>query len=107
MSDSALSTSQTRSSAAAFRRRLPVGAEVIDSRTAHVRVWAPLATRVRVVLDGGGEFPLTREADGYFSGTIDAAVGGRYRFRLNDDERAYPDPASRFQPEGPHGASAI
>src|SRR6185295_1683371 len=107
MSDSALSTSQTRSSAAAFRRRLPVGAEVIDSRTVHVRVWAPLATRVRVVLDSGDDTSLTREDEGYFSGTVNASVGDRYRFRLDDDERAYPDPASRFQPEGPHGPSAI
>jgi maltooligosyltrehalose trehalohydrolase len=107
MSDSAVSTSQTRSSAAAFRRRLPVGAEVIDSRTVHVRVWAPAATRVRVVLDSGPDTSLTRENDGYFSGTIDASAGDRYRFRLDDDERPYPDPASRFQPDGPHGPSAI
>ena len=29
-----------------------------------------------------------------------------YRFRL-DGENSYPDPASRFQPEGPHGPSQI
>jgi hypothetical protein len=31
----------------------------------------------------------------------------RYRFRLDRGERAFPDPASRFQPEGPHGPSEI
>src|SRR5262249_16837781 len=32
----------------------------------------------------------------------------RYRFRLDGfDADSYPDPASRFQPEGPHGSSEI
>ena len=31
----------------------------------------------------------------------------RYRFRLDRGETALPDPASRFQPEGPHGPSEI
>ena len=31
----------------------------------------------------------------------------RYRFRLDQGEAALPDPASRFQPEGPHGPSEI
>src|SRR5207249_10562675 len=43
----------------------------------------------------------------YFSGIVDARAGDRYQFRLNGEEPVYPDPASRFQPEGPHGASEI
>jgi maltooligosyltrehalose trehalohydrolase len=31
----------------------------------------------------------------------------RYRLRLDQGEAALPDPASRFQPEGPHGPSEI
>ncbi len=31
----------------------------------------------------------------------------RYRFRLDRSETALPDPASRFQPDGPHGPSEI
>ena len=31
----------------------------------------------------------------------------RYRYRLDDDPNTYPDPASRFQPDGPHGPSEI
>ena len=34
-------------------------------------------------------------------------AGDRYRFRLDDAETLYPDPASRYQPEGPHGPSVI
>lgn len=50
---------------------------------------------------------LTRERDGYFSGTVTCGVGARYRFRLNRSENFHPDPASRFQPEGPHGSSYV
>jgi maltooligosyltrehalose trehalohydrolase len=35
-----------------------------------------------------------------------AKPGARYRFRL-DGKDAFPDPASRWQPEGPHGPSEI
>src|SRR5439155_16852125 len=38
---------------------------------------------------------------------VQAEAGTRYRYRLGDDDRGYPDPASRFQPEGPHGPSEI
>ena len=34
------------------------------------------------------------------------AAGARYRYRI-DGEGPYPDPASRFQPEGVHGPSEV
>jgi maltooligosyltrehalose trehalohydrolase len=49
---------------------------------------------------------MEREADGHFTAVDpDARAGGRYWFRL-DGERLRPDPASRWQPEGPLGPSA-
>lgn len=92
---------------AAFRRRLPVGAELIDPRHAHFRVWAPIAARVEVVVEGGQSGALAPENGGYFSGTLEVGAGTQYRFRLDGGERTYPDPASRFQPDGPHGPSEI
>jgi maltooligosyltrehalose trehalohydrolase len=88
-------------------RRLPIGAEPADGHRTHLRVWAPKARRIDVVIEGGPRAPLEAEGTGYFSGIVDAAAGARYRLRLDDQERSYPDPASRFQPEGPHGPSEI
>jgi maltooligosyltrehalose trehalohydrolase len=77
-----------------------------DGRT-HFRVWAPIARSVSVVVAGRGPTDLKAEEGGYFSGFADAEAGARYQFRVGDDDRGYPDPASRFQPEGPHGPSEI
>jgi len=96
----------------AWRRRLPVGAELTPDGSADVRVWAPRRRRVEVVLDDGPDRAvpalLEPEPGGYFSGHVaDVRAGLRYRFRLDDDETLYPDPASRFQPDGPHGSSEM
>jgi maltooligosyltrehalose trehalohydrolase len=93
------------------RRRLPVGAEVVPDG-AHFRVWTPRAKRVEVVwrADGTADaaVDLAAEGDGYFSGLVPSLrVGARYRFRLDDGRSLYPDPVSRFQPEGPHGPSRV
>ena len=92
------------------QRRLPVGAEVQDGGV-HFRVWAPGHGRVTVVV----EFPHARdpielqaEANGYFGALVPGLrAGARYRFRLGEGETLYPDLASRFQPEGPHGPSEV
>src|SRR3954465_1896150 len=89
-----------------YQRRLPIGAEPIADGRTHPPVWAPGAGTVRVVCRGVAT-PLTLEANGYHSGEIAAAAGDRYQFKLDADEKLYPDPASRFQPEGPHGPSQI
>jgi maltooligosyltrehalose trehalohydrolase len=91
-------------------RRLSIGAEVLNSGGAHFRVWAPRRRNVAVVIeerDRAREFSLEPEAGGYFSGTIDAKDGNLYRFRLDGGQTLFPDPASRFQPSGPHGPSRI
>jgi maltooligosyltrehalose trehalohydrolase len=87
------------------RRRLPVGAEVVDAGV-HFRVWAPRTRRLDVVLDGRS-VSLEPEPDGYFAAHIAGIQAGvRYRLRL-DGGGVFPDPASRYQPEGPHGPSQI
>ena len=95
------------------KRRYPIGAELVGRNETHFRVWAPKADQVDIVLEEAtGQAkqrftPLTREEGGYFSGSAAAGAGSRYRFRLNGGDKSYPDPASRHQPEGPHGWSAV
>src|SRR5438094_9222057 len=88
-------------------RRLPVGAEVAPGgETVHFRVWAPRAKRVDVALQDGIRAALTAEPDGYFAGLAAARAGALYRYQL-DGGALYPDPASRFQPDGPHGPPRV
>ncbi len=92
-----------------FVRRLPVGVEPIADGV-HARVWAPDRQRVVLQLEGDhpGAVPLEPDGRGYFAAWLPGVgAGARYRFRLDDDPTPYPDPASRFQPEGPHGASQV
>src|SRR5438128_1462513 len=115
MPDSTTAWSPSRAPISTYRRRLPVGAEPVERGLTHVRVWAPRARRVAVVTsvtaaDGRKASPATAlepEPGGYHSGQINAGLGDRYQFKLDDDDQLYPDPASRFQPEGPHGPSEI
>src|SRR3954465_6693118 len=88
-------------------RRLPIGAEMVADRRAHFRVWAPPAQSIELVLNGSRRVALLREPGGYWSVDADAAAGDHYQFRIDRDDKLYPDPASRFQPEGPHGPSQI
>ena len=94
------------------KRRYPIGAELIGENQTHFRIWAPKAREVDVVVEDAVEakpkfFPLNPETGGYFAGAGNASSGSRYRFRVDRAENAYPDPASRFQPDGPHGASCV
>ena len=92
---------------AGVERRLAIGAEVQPGGV-HFRVWAPKRQKVEVVFEGGrAAQPLAREAGGHFSGFAEGVrAGARYRFRLDGGD-AFPDPASRFQPDGPHGPSEV
>lgn len=88
------------------QRRYAVGAELVGNGHCSVRVWAPDRKNVAVVMDGLAT-ALEPDADGYFTALVAGRAGSRYGFRLDDDQRLYPDPSSRFQPEGPHGLSEL
>jgi maltooligosyltrehalose trehalohydrolase len=76
----------------------------------HFRVWAPDATTVELVLESRpGQEPIAMQpsAEGLFETTVAYALPGtRYRYRI-DGAGPFPDPASRFQPEGVHGPSEV
>jgi maltooligosyltrehalose trehalohydrolase len=88
-------------------RKLPVGAEVVPGGV-HFRVWAPLRKTVEVVFRGDpAGFPLQPEPSGYFSGLVQgASTKSLYKYRL-DQQGEYPDPASRFQNQGPDHWSQV
>jgi maltooligosyltrehalose trehalohydrolase len=89
-------------------RRLPIGAEPAPAGGVHFRVWAPKRGKAAVLLENGqAAIPLSAEPGGYFSGLVPTAkVGALYRYQL-DSAESFPDPASRFQPSGPHGPSMV
>lgn len=92
-------------------RRLPIGAELTEKeRGVRVRVWAPTHDKVTLVVESPQrrEIVLGRGGTGHHSGFVPGlTAGAQYRFRLGDDPALVPDPASRFQPEGPLGPSEV
>jgi malto-oligosyltrehalose trehalohydrolase len=89
------------------RHEASFGAEVTGSGV-RFRVWAPRAAAVTLRLenDEPAELLMVKEANGAFVLTTPAArPGTRYRYVV--DGKAYPDPGSRRQPDGVHGASEV
>lgn len=97
----------SRAKIAAPVRTMPIGAEPQPGGGVHFRVWAPLPDDIVLVVDGA-EHDLAAEDGGYRGAFVpDATVGSRYGYRLDGNATPLPDPASRWQPDGPHGLSAV
>ena len=91
------------------RWRLSFGANLTGEGT-EFRVWAPGHERVEVVVygpDAEAVHPLEQEGGGWFACVVDGVgAGARYRYRLDGGD-AFPDPASRAQPDGVHEPSEV
>ena len=75
------------------------------------QVWAPMRRQVELILHPGLASSQRRSlrpiGNGLFAGTFaDVSAGDLYAYLL-DGEGPLPDPASRFQPQGVHGPSAV
>ena len=78
-----------------------------DADGTHFRVWAPHARRVAIRLADGAEHALESDGEGTFAAHVaGVATGADYQLVL-DGDRALPDPTSRWQPHGVHGASRV
>ena len=73
---------------------------------ARFEVWAPLASHVRVRVEGH-DHDLVAAHDGWWRIELHAAAGTDYAYLLDDDAQPLPDPRSRWQPYGVHGPSRI
>jgi len=88
---------------------MPFGAQAGAAGT-RFRLWAPGARRVELGIrhDGTETLQTLTAADGGWYEFFDASAGHgtRYRYRI-DGSQWVPDPASRFNPDGVHGASEV
>jgi maltooligosyltrehalose trehalohydrolase len=84
-----------------------IGAELSGGQV-RFSVWAPERTQVQLVLADGRRCEMQVDDDGYWSVGVDALPAGtRYGYALDAGAQVYADPASRFQPEGPHALSEL
>lgn len=73
------------------------------------RAWAPLANQLSACITHPRPaiLPMERDADDVFTAFAELLpAGAEYYFEQNGDRRR-PDPVSRFQPHGVHGASQV
>jgi maltooligosyltrehalose trehalohydrolase len=86
------------------------GADLVEDGVRY-RTWVPGKKKVEVVIfDPSGPakriVSLVEEPAGYFSAIDrDGLAGDRYKYRFEGSD--WPDPASRFNPDGVHGAGQV
>jgi maltooligosyltrehalose trehalohydrolase len=93
------------------RHDMPFGATLDRSGRALWRLWAPSARSVELLLHTDQGEPVAMPAgepiDGWVQVRLDHVGGGqRYQWRI-DGHLVVPDPASRWNPMGPHGPSVL
>ena len=89
--------------------RVPLGAIRQADGAWEFSVWAPGRQKVAVHLIGSRDrfVPMNKNHSGYHQVLVrDIEPNSRYVYQL-DGLKEYPDPASRFQPEGVHGPSEL
>lgn len=89
---------------------MPFGATLIDGGGVAFALWAPGVDQVvleHAAPDQFSDHPMTRDVQGWHRLELPTArTGDSYRYRLPDG-LVVPDPASRFNPPGVHGASQV
>src|SRR6202051_5396664 len=71
-------------------------------------IWAPAATTMAVKLNDSVIPMHGPDEEGWWRLSVDAAGPGTdYKYLVDDDQNAYPDPRSLSQPNGVHGPSRV
>ncbi|MGH9572079.1 MAG: malto-oligosyltrehalose trehalohydrolase [Candidatus Acidiferrales bacterium] len=85
-----------------------VGVTPLSNNRYRFVAWGPRLSTLSLILYEKDRrvIPMGCDRCGFYSAEVHAIPGTQYRYRLPDG-RELPDPASRFQPDGVHGASAV
>lgn len=87
---------------------LSLGANWVGEGKVEFKVWAPSCRDIEVeIINNKTKLKLNKDQEGYFTGQLEnIKLGTLYKYKINDGQ-SYPDPVSRFLPEGPHGPTQI
>jgi len=89
-----------------FQHDMPFGARLRPDGGAGFRLWAPAARRAALWL-GDERIEARAGPHGWYDAEAPGArPGDLYRWEI-DGDLLVPDPASRFNPQGPHGPSQL
>ncbi|HEX6428586.1 MAG TPA: hypothetical protein VF008_12905 [Niastella sp.] len=87
----------------------PIGASLHENGQCFFTVWAPLCNAVSVVILTSPEvtWSIGKSEMGYWCVIVDHVTPEMQYGVLLDNSLLRPDPASRWQPNGVHGPSAV
>jgi maltooligosyltrehalose trehalohydrolase len=90
---------------------MPFGAQLLAGGGTRFRVWAPSVARAELQLLDTRTHPMHAAEPGWHEVTVsEAGAGSRYKFLFHLEDGtvwSVPDPASRSNPDGVHGASSV
>ena len=91
------------------RQQAPRTGAWLTDTGAEIRVWAPEARCIELVVDKDptDRITLSPEPQGFHAARVRGLRAGELYGFLIDGEGPFPDPCSRFQPQGPHGPSQL
>ncbi len=87
---------------------IKLGADCQSNETSF-RVWAPFAEKMilKIIEPDSAEYEMEQDNKGYWQKKLpEIKAGTKYKFAINGEDEK-PDPASKAQPDGVHGPSAV
>lgn len=93
------------------QHEMPFGARLDDGGGVTFRLWAPAARQAQLAIEMGSRapelHPAEADAQGWWECSVARATAGTlYRWQI-DGRLLVADPASRQNPQGPHGPSCV